>query len=221
MKHQIDAEEADFIEGFYYRLPLVAYAGMPAVSPLLAARLLCAQKPMYDGTHDNEEVKILAPVFEDIAQFAPAPRSMLDWVQIAQTKELAHSEDIAAYLEFRAQENAAVMAVSPQSQGVHSSPEAVPSTSAADASSATPAILDDVIPLVPVPRSAAQNAAIVAALRERGYDPKALPVVAPGRAGVKAEIKKILVDSALFKSKKIFDKAWERLRAFNDICDAS
>lgn len=109
MKHSIDAKEAVFIEGFYYQLPLVAYASMPAVSPLLAARLLCAQKPMYDGTHDNEEVKILAPVFEDIAQFAPAPRSMLDWVQIVQTKELAHSEDIAAYLEFRAQENVAAM----------------------------------------------------------------------------------------------------------------
>ena len=65
----------------------------------------------------------------------------------------------------------------------------------------------------PFPRQAAQEAAILAEIARQGYDPLKLPVAAPGKPGVKASVKQALGNTGLWTSKKVFDKAWERLRA--------
>ena len=70
-------------------------------------------------------------------------------------------------------------------------------------------------------QAAIQEAAILRTLQERGYDPKALPVASPGRAGVKAEIRAAIAVPPAFVSRKTFDDAWQRMRGHGDIADAS
>lgn len=96
---QIDDETAGFVEGFYSGLSLPAFVQMNSVAPLVAARLLLAKNPMEDSTQDDPEVKMLALVFDDVALFAPASRSMWNWVQIARERQVAHSTGIADYIE--------------------------------------------------------------------------------------------------------------------------
>ena len=203
-----EIEEAEFIAAFYgtdtsarrvagVKFDIEQWARHPNVAPSEAARILFGREPFGALSSDEADAKSLESHFRGVESIDKKPRTLVNWVEVVQEQALDHDQDIAKAIQtFSA---LAVMAASQQSQGVHSIPEAVPSTSVAGASSTTPSILDDVIPLVPVQRSAAQNAAIVTALRERGYDPKALPVVAPGRKGAKAEIKKILLGSALWR----------------------
>lgn len=99
---RIDGETAGFVEGFYRRLSLPAFVQMHSVAPLVAARLLHAKNPMDASTQDDAEVRTLALVFEDVALFAPASRSMWDWVQIARERQVVHNAEIAGYIEFRA-----------------------------------------------------------------------------------------------------------------------
>lgn len=89
------------------------------------------------------------------------------------------------------------------------------------AATAAPAGPDDVAPPVPMQRSAAHAQAITAALQARGYDPKALPKPAPGRSGVKAEVRSAIAVPPLFVSHKAFNDAWQRMRSSGDIADAS
>jgi hypothetical protein len=63
----------------------------------------------------------------------------------------------------------------------------------------------------PVQRSAAQDAAIISALKTLGHDPKRLPKNAPGKPGVRSEVWAILKkNSKTFSSTKVFTNAWER-----------
>ncbi len=62
-----------------------------------------------------------------------------------------------------------------------------------------------------------QEQAILAKLKELGYDPKALPPVKNGKPGVRAECRKALKDSPLFEGSTTFNKAWERLSQFDEI----
>lgn len=71
----------------------------------------------------------------------------------------------------------------------------------------------------PLQRSAAQDAAILAAIRDAGYDPVTLPVNEPGKPGVKAKIRKTMTANTIFVGTKVFDRAWERLRQRGDIAD--
>lgn len=73
----------------------------------------------------------------------------------------------------------------------------------------------------PVSRFEAQEAEILAAIREAGHDPLLLPETPPGKSGIKAVIKGKLVGiSKLFPMKgSQFDKAWVRLRASGQIAD--
>lgn len=77
-------------------------------------------------------------------------------------------------------------------------------------------------PKMPFQRSAAQDEAILAGIRARGYDPKSLPKNPPGKSGVKASIRSELVGkNALFQKEGYqFKKAWERLRERGEIADA-
>lgn len=71
----------------------------------------------------------------------------------------------------------------------------------------------------PVQRAAAQDAEILAAIHSLLLDPKSIIKGPPGKPGVKAEVRKILESNPLFVG-KVFDKAWERLRASKKIQDA-
>jgi len=124
----IDDETAGFVEGFYSKLSLPAFIQMRSVGPLSAARLLFAKNPMDDSAKDDAEVRTLALVFEDVAQFAPAPRSMQDWVQIARERRVAHNVSIADYIEFSTAENADA---GQQCKDLRSSPDGEFSTSGA------------------------------------------------------------------------------------------
>ena len=71
----------------------------------------------------------------------------------------------------------------------------------------------------PMQRSAAQSAAILAAIRSAGHDPRRLPVNETGKPGVKAAIREVLGGEGLFVGATVFGKAWERLRQQGDIAD--
>lgn len=64
-----------------------------------------------------------------------------------------------------------------------------------------------------MPKLRAQEKAILDCLRSMGYDPKKLPKASNGKwDGVKAECKRKLMDSPLFRGKStVFDKAWDRM----------
>jgi hypothetical protein len=69
-----------------------------------------------------------------------------------------------------------------------------------------------------VPRSEAQDSAVLAAIAELGHDPLSLPPFKSGKPWVKAKVWETLkLRPDLFVSKKTFDTAWERLRSNGDI----
>jgi hypothetical protein len=65
--------------------------------------------------------------------------------------------------------------------------------------------------IYPVQRGAAQDAAILFELKKLGYDPLDLPKNQTGKPGVKAAIRKALLDNKLFIGTSVFNRAWERL----------
>lgn len=73
----------------------------------------------------------------------------------------------------------------------------------------------------PISRSAAQDHAILDAIRNRSHDPKALPKPDAGKRGVKAAIRDDLTtnNKDIFLSTRVFDDAWQRLRDQKDITD--
>lgn len=71
----------------------------------------------------------------------------------------------------------------------------------------------------PVPRGQAQDAAILKALLDAGYDPEALPKNDSGRSGVKKEVRDKLDGKAPFEAETAFDDSWKRLRWYKDIKD--
>lgn len=68
-----------------------------------------------------------------------------------------------------------------------------------------------------VQRTAAQDAAVLAMLKEKGFDPLALPPNEAGKPGVKSLIRQALGTSGLWAGTTVFDKAWERLSRNGDI----
>lgn len=91
------------------------------------------------------------------------------------------------------------------------------------ATTPSPAPVPQVAPPVavgrPLQRTAAQDNAIICEIRKQGYDPLALPKNPTGKPGVKAIIRTALSGNKLFgsPSSTIFNKAWERLAARDDI----
>lgn len=71
----------------------------------------------------------------------------------------------------------------------------------------------------PIARFAAQEKAILAEIRARGLNPRALPKWKYGEPGIKTEIAAALKGSSLFVGPRIFPKAWERLRDSGEIAD--
>lgn len=76
-------------------------------------------------------------------------------------------------------------------------------------------------PIKPVSRGAAQDAAILEAIRSQGHDPLKLPKPDAGKSGVKADVRALccLNRKDVFQSKGVFDDAWQRLRAEKKIRD--
>lgn len=65
-----------------------------------------------------------------------------------------------------------------------------------------------------------QEAAILEALKQLGFDSLNIPLNPPGKGGPKALVRQNLnIPSSLFGSDKVFEKAWERLRKQGDIVD--
>lgn len=72
-----------------------------------------------------------------------------------------------------------------------------------------------------VPVATQQSNAILEYLKKNGHDPQTLPVAPKGKAGVKKTCWDALCTSRdLFSSRSVFDTAWEKLRANQDIKDA-
>ena len=69
-----------------------------------------------------------------------------------------------------------------------------------------------ITPTRPLPAQRFQEQEILRVIGELGHGPKALPKDIPGKAGVKAEVRKRLNLSAL-----VFNKAWERLSTCEEI----
>lgn len=65
----------------------------------------------------------------------------------------------------------------------------------------------------PEGRHRRQEQEILAALRDLGYDPKALPAWSPAKPGAKADVRGRITSM----TQKVFEKAWERLLGFEDI----
>lgn len=70
----------------------------------------------------------------------------------------------------------------------------------------------------PVPMQRQQEQSILSELLGRGYTPGCLPKNAPGRPGVKAQIRAALANRPGWVG-TVFDKAWERLRRGGEIAD--
>ncbi|MDP3609446.1 MAG: hypothetical protein U1D41_14555 [Nitrosomonas sp.] len=68
-------------------------------------------------------------------------------------------------------------------------------------------------------KSQEQEEAILVEIKKLGHDPKSLPRIVSGKGGVKSQIREILENTSLFLSRRIFDKAWERLRDSRKIAD--
>lgn len=67
----------------------------------------------------------------------------------------------------------------------------------------------------------AQDATILHAIRELGYDPMRLPVAPSGLPGVRKEVRDRLVGrSPEFPDGRRLEKAWQRMRDQGDIADA-
>lgn len=72
----------------------------------------------------------------------------------------------------------------------------------------------------PLQRFAVQESRIMEALRQLKLDSKSLPRPAPGKAGVKKQVRDVvLADKKVFVSEAVFDKAWDRLRSRGEIRD--
>jgi hypothetical protein len=69
----------------------------------------------------------------------------------------------------------------------------------------------------PVQRSAAQDAAILAALQSMSIDPLAISKNLPGKPGTKAKVRAALDNNPLFTGTTVFDRAWERLTKRREI----
>lgn len=69
----------------------------------------------------------------------------------------------------------------------------------------------------PLQRTAAQDTAILSEIKKQGYDPLALPRNPNGKPGAKAAIRIALSRNQLFTGSTVFDKAWERLTAREEI----
>lgn len=72
----------------------------------------------------------------------------------------------------------------------------------------------------PLTRAEAQDAAILKKLRELGYDPQRLPKRKPGMSGPRAKVRAALGTAGMWSGKKVFDKAWQRLRDIGEIAGA-
>lgn len=73
----------------------------------------------------------------------------------------------------------------------------------------------------PFQRQAAQELAILEAIRQAGHDPLRLPKNEPGKAGIKAQVSDALKRNPVFTGPTVFNKAWERMRSNGDIADAA
>ncbi|MFN3861703.1 MAG: hypothetical protein ACK4R2_09565 [Roseateles sp.] len=85
----------------------------------------------------------------------------------------------------------------------------------------TPAMMDSgAVPGAPVPltRFAAQEQTILSQLASLGYDPKRLPNVKAGTPTAKRSCWEAVRDNRkVFRSRKVFDKAWARLRRDGEV----
>lgn len=64
-----------------------------------------------------------------------------------------------------------------------------------------------------------QEAAILAAIRQMGFEPTSLPINKGGTIGVKSKVRHALAQNKLLEGPSTFDKAWERLRSKGVIKD--
>lgn len=72
-------------------------------------------------------------------------------------------------------------------------------------------------PIHTVSKARQQENAILDAIKKLGYNPKKLPELQPGKAGVKSAVRQLVQHPPLFISVKVFDTAWDRLLKYKDV----
>jgi len=70
-----------------------------------------------------------------------------------------------------------------------------------------------------LPKTQRQEQAIIEVLIKLGHSPRSLSPRVPGKAWIKSEVWKVLSDSHKLFTKNTFEKAWERLRANQEIAE--
>jgi hypothetical protein len=211
-----DRSEMAFVLAFYKtganQLNIEHWAGLLEVTPQKAAKVLCGEDPL--GSHsyaDSSEVKMLTRIFEDRSKNQPGRRTLRDWVRVAEETEATHRQEISkAVLDLATTTVATFLPTSLVTEQESGLPVS---------GVATPVSVSGSYTKAPLQRSAAQDAAILAAIREAGCDPLALPVNETGKSGVKAKVRRAIANNTMFVGTTVFDKAWERLRRQGDIAD--
>lgn len=169
-----------------------------SITPREAAMLLCGFNPHDEDasplkTTNNAtgpgDFKRLNRIFEDVAQVNSQQHALSAWRAIAKNKGLKYHPWIDGYAVAMSASAASQMA----SQSIEPQSEMVKDGA--------------------LQRAAAQDAAIIASLKSLNFDPLALPKRTPGKRWVKAEVSTALGKKGLWVGVKVFDKAWERLRA--------
>lgn len=198
-EHERGAEQFWFCN---VSLDLKDWAALADVSAREAAMLLCLHNPRKKSFEDANAIERpdlpdghlerLDRRLSDYAAQNPRPcRSLLSWYSAAQEMQIKLAPEAVLFMGYVAAQSNATPA--PMADGTSN------------------------FPTKPVQRSAAQDAAILTAIRDAGHNPLVLPANEPGRPGVKAAIREALNDNVLFVGTRVFDKAWERLSSRGEI----
>lgn len=178
--------------------------GLSRLTALEAAQLLCKLNPKYDsvmmvmlrteGEPKADDFKLMRRVFDDVA-LDGAPRSLRQWLEVANQRKLKHHSWVDQYL----------MALGETADGM--SQANAPTTGAPTTST----------PTRPLSRQVAQQNRILELIKDRGFDPLSLPKRPRGGAGAKAAVRAIALNEKSLFTAISFEKAWERLRGAGEV----
>jgi hypothetical protein len=177
-----------------------------AMEPEQASMLLCrfnpnTDTPVFAETSSTDETsaddfKRLRSLFIDRQRAEPVNRSLLDWIAVADGAACKYHSWVQRYSMHRD----LLVELTVHDEVALSGPEALP---------------------VAIFRRRAQEAAILAAIRDMGNDPQKIPKFTPGKPGLKFDVRKTLAVSSIYFpiGGTQFNKAWDELRKSGEISE--